>query len=119
MKKNVNSVDAFMRITVGLTGVAWGIARMVNEPYRNFPMVVTMLSAMKVAEGITRFCPMLALFNTSSKEVAEEVADVANMGNMQNMKAMADKAMDTPMVKQFTGQEKPPSYTEGNDRNYN
>jgi hypothetical protein len=119
MKKNVNTLDAYMRITVGLTGVAWGIARMVHQPHRNFPMAVTMLSAMKVAEGITRFCPMLALFNTSSREVAEEAADMANMGKMQNMKAMADKVMETPMVKQFTGQEKPPSYSEGNDRNYN
>jgi hypothetical protein len=119
MKKNVNTLDSYMRITVGLTGVAWGIARMVHQPYRSFPMVVTMLSAMKVAEGITRFCPMLALFNTNSREVAEEAADMASMGNMQNMKAMADKAMETPMVKQFTGQGKPPAYTEGNDRNYN
>lgn len=117
MKKNVNTVDAIMRITIGLTGVAWGTARMVYHPHRSFPMVVTMLSAMKVAEGVTRFCPMLALFNTSSREVADEVADMANM---QNMKDMADKAMDTPMVKRFTAQEKHPSHPGGHEpRNYN
>jgi hypothetical protein len=120
MKKNVNTVDAIVRITVGLTGVAWGTARMVHQPHRSFPMVVTMLSAMKVAEGVTRFCPMLALFNTSSREVAEDVADMADMANMQNMKDMADKAMQTPMVKRFTAQEKHPSYAEGHEhRSYN
>lgn len=66
MQKNVGTLDAFMRITCGLTGIAWSTAKMVKYPYRTFPVVTAMVSAMKVAEGITRFCPMLAMLNVSS-----------------------------------------------------
>ncbi|MDQ0338405.1 hypothetical protein J2S00_001189 [Caldalkalibacillus uzonensis] len=66
MKKNVGTFDAIVRITFGLTGVAWGTAQMVRHPNRGFPMMVTMASAMKVAEGITRYCPMLAMLNMNS-----------------------------------------------------
>ncbi|WP_076850091.1 YgaP family membrane protein [Rubeoparvulum massiliense] len=69
MKKNVGTLDAFLRISFGLTGLAFGISRMSRHPYRSFPITLTMMSAMKVAEGITRFCPMLALFGVSSKEM--------------------------------------------------
>lgn len=71
MQRNVGTVDALMRITVGLTGVAWGISRMVYEPKRSMPILVTMASAMKVAEGVTRFCPMLAMMNTKSNHLLE------------------------------------------------
>jgi hypothetical protein len=94
MRKNVGTIDALMRITIGLTGVAWGTARMVHDPDRGLPMLVILASAMKVAEGITRFCPMLAAFNTSSEEMMNNVTD------------MADMARENPVVKQFTAQEK-------------
>lgn len=105
MKKNVGTIDAIMRITIGLTGIAWGTARMVHDPHRSLPMLVTLASAMKVAEGVTRFCPMLAAFNTSSKEMVDNMA--GNMTDMtQNMKDMTNKAMENPVIKQFTSQEK-------------
>ncbi len=71
MKKNVGTFDALMRITCGLTGVAWGTAKMVKHPFRSFPLVVTFAAAMKVAEGVTRFCPMLAMLNMSSERFLE------------------------------------------------
>lgn len=77
MKQNVNTVDALMRITLGLTGVAWGTAQMIRQPHRITPCIVTMVSAMKVAEGITRYCPMFALFKMDSEELAEEMAQMA------------------------------------------
>lgn len=102
MKKNVGTIDAITRITIGLTGVAWGTARMVHNPHGNLPMLVTLASAMKVAEGVTRFCPMLALFNTSSE-------------NMMNN--MTDKAMENPVVKQFTSQEKNNGFSKEREQN--
>jgi hypothetical protein len=89
MKKNVNTIDALMRITLGLTGVAWGTAQMIRQPYRVTPLVVTMASAMKVAEGITRYCPMLALFKMDSEEIGEEMAQMA-----KSSKRMVRKAAD-------------------------
>jgi hypothetical protein len=41
---------------------------MTKRPYRSLPFWIAILSAMKVAEGITRFCPMLALFGISTRE---------------------------------------------------
>ncbi len=62
MQKNVGTVDALLRITFGLTGLAYCAARSRNR----FPLCMAIISAMKVAEGITRFCPMLAIFGNKS-----------------------------------------------------
>lgn len=102
MKKNVNTVDAMLRITIGLTGLAWGTAQMVRQPKRSTPMIVTMLSAMKVAEGITRFCPMLAMFKTSSnqlmettQEAGQQVAQTANKVAQSANKVNTNELMHT------------------------
>ncbi|MCK9905553.1 DUF2892 domain-containing protein, partial [Microbacteriaceae bacterium K1510] len=58
MRKNIGTVDASIRITAGLLGLAYGIGKMSRRPYRA-PWLLMTLSAMKVAEGFTRFCPML------------------------------------------------------------
>lgn len=66
MQKNVGSLDAYFRITLGLFGLAWGTSQLVKRPYSGLPIVVSLASAIKVAEGVTRFCPMLALFNVNT-----------------------------------------------------
>ncbi|NGQ97020.1 DUF2892 domain-containing protein [Brevibacillus sp. SYP-B805] len=58
MRKNVGTIDATVRITLGFLGLAYGIGRMSRRPYRA-PWLLMALSAMKIAEGMTRFCPML------------------------------------------------------------
>ncbi len=68
MNKNVGTTDAILRITCGLFGVAWGTARMTRSPNDAMPVLITMASAMKVAEGITRFCPMLQAMGVSTIE---------------------------------------------------
>ncbi|CEH28128.1 hypothetical protein AM501_23830 [Aneurinibacillus migulanus] len=68
MKKNVGLCDAFIRITVGLIGLSYSTVRMVQRPYRMSPIIITILSAMKIAEGITRFCPLLTMFGISTED---------------------------------------------------
>lgn len=80
MKKNVGRLDALMRITFGLTGVAWGTARMVRHPNRSGPLTVTLLSAMKVAEGVTRFCPMLYMMGLSSATKSNQLKKFSYRG---------------------------------------
>lgn len=63
MKKNVGTLDATFRIALGLAGLAWSTSRLTHRPYRLTPMFVALLSGMKVAEGITRYCPLLHLFH--------------------------------------------------------
>jgi hypothetical protein len=51
MKKNVGRTDAYLRITCGLTMLGCGIM--------DRSRLMVSLGAMKVAEGITRWCPLL------------------------------------------------------------
>ena len=71
MKKNVGQADAFFRITIGLFGLAWSVSRMVHRPDKTFPKFIALTSAMKVTEGLTRFCPGLALFNVNTNPEEE------------------------------------------------
>lgn len=62
--RNVGTVDAYIRITVGLAALTWVGAR--NGGSWRWP--VTLLGAMKVAEGITRYCPLLEAAGMSTLE---------------------------------------------------
>ncbi|MDP3487157.1 MAG: DUF2892 domain-containing protein [Bacillota bacterium] len=53
MRQNVGQLDAYIRITGGLTLFGWGISK------KSMPAIAA--GSMKVAEGVTRFCPMLYL----------------------------------------------------------
>lgn len=66
MRKNVGTTDAMIRITGGLLGLAYGAGVMGRRPYRT-PWLLMSLSAMKVAEGVTRFCPMYAAMGIDSR----------------------------------------------------
>ena len=60
MKKNVGDLDAYIRLTGGLTLFGIGIAR------KSTPAIA--FGAMKVAEGITRFCPLFYLLGLSTND---------------------------------------------------
>ncbi|WP_432401361.1 YgaP family membrane protein [Wukongibacter sp. M2B1] len=60
MKKNVGDLDSFLRITAGLSMLGIGIRKNCN------PLI--MLGSMKVAEGITRYCPLLSLMGISTEQ---------------------------------------------------
>lgn len=57
MKSNISVFNAIMRITCGLTVVAWATSRMVKRPERLGFLFAAMMGAMKVGEGIFRYCP--------------------------------------------------------------
>ncbi|MET3291767.1 UNVERIFIED_CONTAM: hypothetical protein ABID98_004337 [Brevibacillus sp. OAP136] len=67
MQKNVGTIDAVIRITFGLLGLAYGAGKMSRRPYRT-PGWLMFLSAMKVAEGVTGFCPMLKMMGASTRK---------------------------------------------------
>lgn len=60
MKKNVGDLDSFLRLTAGLSMLGIGI----KKDSRSLILV----GAMKVAQGITRFCPFLYMMGISTKE---------------------------------------------------
>lgn len=71
MKKNVGTLDALMRISWGLFGLGWGISRMVKYPHRGMPIFISFMSAMKVAEGVTRWCPLLDVLGINTVDKIE------------------------------------------------
>lgn len=89
MKKNVGTYDALMRITCGLTGLAWGVAHLVRRPNSSLPFIITLASAMKVAEGITRFCPMLAMMGKNSLDTEEPIVGTINKAANKTMESSA------------------------------
>jgi hypothetical protein len=72
MRPNIGIINALIRITFGFTMLAWTTAKMVKRPWRDSYIFVAMLAAMKVAEGITRFCPVTALLERYQEQTAEK-----------------------------------------------
>lgn len=59
MKQNIGTVNSMVRITGGLTLLAWSIAKMSRQPKPSSgQLLVSLMGAQKVAEGITRYCPL-------------------------------------------------------------
>ncbi|QRG68238.1 YgaP family membrane protein [Brevibacillus choshinensis] len=93
MHKNVGTTDAIIRITGGLVGLAYGIGKMSRRPY-NAPWLLMALSAMKVAEGVTRHCPMYRAMgiNTRSEKGMQNIWDQAKGKGVQMvMKQVTNK----------------------------
>lgn len=62
VKPNIGIVNALVRITIGLSVLAWSTAKHTKMPWRDSYVLLGVLGAMKVAEGIVRFCPITALY---------------------------------------------------------
>jgi len=75
MRRNVGTTDAMIRISAGLLGLAYGVGRMSRRPHRT-PWLLMSLSAMKVAEGVTRFCPMYAAIGMNSTGEKSETGNL-------------------------------------------
>lgn len=68
MKQNVDTTNALIRITCGLTMLAIATAKLVRRPASMSTIIFAMIGAMKVGEGITRFCPLTYLYEKKMKE---------------------------------------------------
>ncbi|MBO8178234.1 YgaP family membrane protein [Aeribacillus pallidus] len=65
VKQNIGILNALCRITAGLTILSWATAKMVKRPWRDgYHLLIAMLGAMKVGEGILKYCPLTALYET-------------------------------------------------------
>lgn len=68
MKKNIGTVNSMVRISGGLTLLAWSIAKMAREKPTGGQMFLAFMGAQKVAEGITNYCPMVDMFGLDKKQ---------------------------------------------------
>ncbi|MBY6268236.1 YgaP family membrane protein [Parageobacillus thermoglucosidasius] len=72
---NISIINALLRITFGLTALAWATANMARRPSAS-SFIIAMIAAMKVGEGMTRFCPITALFANYRRVQAMHIKDV-------------------------------------------
>ncbi|WP_017729195.1 YgaP family membrane protein [Halalkalibacterium ligniniphilum] len=78
MNQNIGRIDALCRITMGFTALAWATAKLSHRTPQLMHLICAMMGAMKVAEGITRFCPLVFIIeertNCRSQEQQEDKA---------------------------------------------
>ncbi|MRX72662.1 DUF2892 domain-containing protein [Bacillus lacus] len=77
LKPNIGIANSLIRITFGLTMLAWSTAKYTKNPFKDSYVFIMMMGAMKVGEGILRFCPMTYLFEKSNAK------DYSNSGQHQ------------------------------------
>jgi hypothetical protein len=61
VKPNIGILNALIRITCGLTILSWSTSKLVKFPWRGSYLFTAIIGAMKVAEGIVRYCPVTDL----------------------------------------------------------
>lgn len=72
VKPNIGIVNALIRITCGLMMVSWGTTKLNRKPYSNISLITVFLGSMKVAEGITRFCPLVFVYKKNRHDDLNE-----------------------------------------------
>ncbi len=85
MKQNIGTVNALIRITIGLTMVGCSAARIGRHPHHHQGHLITMLlGAMKVGEGITKYCPLTDLYENGQKLNNLDLASMTKEGSPIN-----------------------------------
>src|SRR5690554_1175185 len=75
MEKNVGTLDAYIRITLGFMMLGGGIMK-------KCPVKIAIGSG-KIAEGITRFCPMLHVLGISTNNLDRVITNKKGTSNNQ------------------------------------
>ncbi|MFD2638041.1 YgaP family membrane protein [Piscibacillus salipiscarius] len=57
-KQNIGTINALTRITLGLFLTVYGAVKLVKRPWNQSYWMIVLMSSMKVAEGIVRYCPV-------------------------------------------------------------
>lgn len=76
--QNIGILNALIRITCGLTLLSWTTAKMVKQPWRESYWLLALAGAMKVAEGIVRYCPVTALYEKGQNMMENRNQDENN-----------------------------------------
>ncbi len=82
-KRNIGTINAMLRITFGLTALSWLTARMTRKPWKESYILMAMLAAMKVAEGILRYCPMTAAFGKGKEMYGSMMDDMMDAASFE------------------------------------
>ena len=87
--QNISTRNALARLTMGLSMLAYGTAKLSRNPQCNKGRLLVALGAMKAAEGTVKYCPMKAMMQQSGMTGHTGVPEVGQL-----MKDFANKGMD-------------------------
>jgi hypothetical protein len=85
IKPNIGIMNALIRITCGLTILAWSTSKLVKFPWRDSYLLTALMGAMKVAEGIVRYCPLTDLW--------ERLQENRSSGNQESHEELAEEVL--------------------------
>ncbi|WP_226584406.1 DUF2892 domain-containing protein [Halobacillus litoralis] len=68
MKPNIGIINSMVRITAGLSMLTFLTIRGVRKKDASSHPMLIMMAALKVAEGIVRFCPVTAIYEEMATE---------------------------------------------------
>ncbi|MFB1100346.1 hypothetical protein CHI12_11735 [Terribacillus saccharophilus] len=63
MKPNMGIIQAMIRIAAGVSMVGYATAALVTKPKQLTAHLTLLAGAIKIAEGIVRYCPSMTLIN--------------------------------------------------------
>lgn len=87
--QNISTRNSLARLTMGLSMLAYGTAKLSRNPQCNKGRLLVALGAMKAAEGTVKYCPMKAMMQQSGMTGHTGVPEVGQL-----MKDFASKGMD-------------------------
>ena len=61
LEPNISDENGFMRLICGVTSTSIGVARISRVPTCKIGHMLILLGAMKIAEGIYQYCPIVAM----------------------------------------------------------
>jgi hypothetical protein len=85
IKPNIGILNALIRITVGLTILAWSTSKLVKHPWRDSYLFAAFCGAMKVAEGIVRYCPLTELYQRCQDMIQEHDQAMDSIDGMEGL----------------------------------
>ncbi|PKR83980.1 YgaP family membrane protein [Heyndrickxia camelliae] len=100
---NIGIVNALIRITCGLTIVAYFTAKLSRKPWCNSYLIMILMGAMKVAEGIVRYCPVTELYQkgqgmmnqNNSQQKQHNESQNNNQDNIKNPPSIPPELADS------------------------
>lgn len=95
VKENIGTINALIRITAGLTLLALGATKLTRMPWRNTYLFIMICGAMKVAEGIVRYCPITALLQR--EDFCIQLNGGNGKNNQSNHQNEAKTDLDAPL----------------------
>ena len=85
--QNISTRNALARLSLGLSMLAYGTAKLSRNPNCNKGRMMVALGAMKAAEGTVKYCPLKAMMqqqgmmgHTAGPEVSKLMKDFAGQG---------------------------------------